>query len=82
MNAPAGPKSWQALCFHGMGWGAAERDVDAALSGCAAFGEYADNCRHGVANQLKRFDPAREQAICESLTQPEARAKCLAFVTQ
>ncbi len=78
----AGPKSWQALCFHGMGWGAAERDVDAALSGCAAFGEYADNCSHGVANQLKRSDPAREQAICESLTQPEARAKCLAFVTQ
>jgi hypothetical protein len=78
----AGPTSWQRLCFHGMGWGAAERDVDAALSGCAAFGEYADNCRHGVANQLKRSDPARGLEICESLTQPEARAKCLAFVTQ
>jgi hypothetical protein len=74
--------SWQALCFHGLGWGAAERDVDTALTGCAAFGEFADNCRHGVANQLKRSDPAREQAICESLTNPEAKAKCLAFVTQ
>lgn len=78
----AGPRSWQSLCFHGMGWGAAERDVEAALAGCAAFGEYADNCSHGVANQLKRSDPARGLAICESLTQPEARAKCLAFVTQ
>ena len=78
----AGPEAWQPLCFHGLGWGAAERDADAALSGCAAFGAYADNCRHGVANQLKRSDPAREQAICESLTQSEARAKCLAFVTQ
>lgn len=73
---------WQGLCFHGVGWGAAERDVDAALAGCAAFGEFADNCRHGVANQLKRTDPQREQAICESLQNPEARAKCLAFVTQ
>ena len=76
------PASWQARCCHGVGWGAAERNVDDALEGCATFGEYADNCRHGVANQLKRSDPAREQAICESLTQPDARAKCLAFVTQ
>lgn len=74
--------SWRGLCFHGIGWGGAERDVDAALASCAAFGEYADNCRHGVANQLKRSDPVREQAICESLTNPEAKAKCLAFVTQ
>lgn len=73
---------WQALCFHGIGWGAAERDPDAALAGCAAFGEFADNCRHGVANELKRSDPEREAAICESLTNPEAKAKCLAFVTQ
>lgn len=73
---------WQGLCFHGLGWGAAERDPDAALAGCAAFGEFADNCRHGVANELKRSDPQRETAICESLTNPEAKAKCLAFVTQ
>lgn len=73
---------WQALCFHGIGWGAAERDPDAALAGCAAFAEFADNCRHGVANELKRSDPERETAICESLTNPEAKAKCLAFVTQ
>lgn len=75
-------ESWRGLCYHGIGWGGAERDVDAALASCAAFGRYADNCRHGVANQLKRSDPAREQAICESLTNPEAKAKCLAFVTQ
>ena len=74
--------SWQGLCFHGVGWGAAERDVDAALSGCAEFSTFADNCRHGVANELKRTDPQREQAICESLQNSEARGKCLAFVTQ
>lgn len=73
---------WQRLCFHGIGWGAAERDPDAALAGCAAFGDFADNCRHGVANELKRSDPQREAAICESLTNSEAKAKCLAFVTQ
>ena len=74
--------AWQALCFHGVGWGAAERDVDAALAGCGAFGGFADNCRHGVANELKRTDPQREQAICETLQNSEAKAKCLAFVTQ
>ncbi len=74
--------SWQGLCFHGVGWGAAERDVDAALLGCGGFSTFADNCRHGVANELKRTDPQREQAICESLQNSEARAKCLAFVTQ
>ncbi len=74
--------SWQPLCFHGVGWGGAERDVDQALASCASFGEYADNCRHGVANQLKRFDPTRQLAICEALQNSEARTKCLAFVTQ
>ncbi len=74
--------SWQAQCFHGVGWGGAERDVDQALASCAAFGDYADNCRHGVANQLKRGDPTRQLAICESLQNTEARTKCLAFVTQ
>lgn len=76
------PPEHRRMCYHGLGWGGAERDVDAALASCAGFGDYADNCRHGVANQLKRSDPVREQAICESLTNPEAKAKCLAFVTQ
>ncbi|MSQ00863.1 MAG: hypothetical protein EXR71_03095 [Myxococcales bacterium] len=75
-------RSWQALCYHGVGWGGAERDVDQALTSCASFGEFADNCRHGVANQLKRSDPTRQLAICEALQNPEARTKCLAFVTQ
>ncbi len=74
--------SWRPLCYHGIGWGGAERDAEAALVSCASFGPYADNCRHGVANQLKRSDPERQLAICQSLTNPEAKAKCLAFVTQ
>ena len=73
---------WRGTCYHGIGWGAAERDPDGALSTCASFGEYADNCRHGVANELKRSDPQRAVAVCESLQKSETRQRCLDFVTR
>ncbi len=67
-------------CFHGAGWGAAERDPDAALAGCDRQGPYLENCRQGVAHQLKRADPARAVALCESIGSETIRSRCLAFV--
>lgn len=75
-------EQWRGNCFHGLGWGAAERDPDAALSACAGFAPYADNCRQGVAHQLKRFDPPRAVALCESIATSSIRERCLAFVTR
>jgi hypothetical protein len=63
-----------------MGWGAAERDPDATLASCATAGPYADNCRQGVAHEIKRSDPTRGIAICESLTTPTVRDNCLKFL--
>ncbi|MDP2315135.1 MAG: hypothetical protein Q8P41_19705 [Pseudomonadota bacterium] len=73
-------ESGRGICFHGIGWGAAERDADATLAACSALPEYADNCRQGVAHQLKRFDPTRGIAICESLATASIRDRCLAFL--
>lgn len=73
---------WRGNCFHGLGWGAAERDPDATLAFCADQGPYADNCRQGVAHQLKRFDPTRAVALCEAIATPAIRDRCLAFVTR
>jgi hypothetical protein len=73
---------WRGTCFHGLGWGGAERDPDATLSACAEFGEYADNCRHGVANELKRADPPRAVALCEAIQKADTRTRCLDFVTR
>ncbi len=78
----AATEAWRGTCFHGVGWGGAERDPDAALAACAADPTYADHCRHGVANQLKRADPARAVALCESISRPDTRARCLEFVTR
>lgn len=71
---------WQGNCFHGVGWGAAERDTEAALAGCAGEAPFQENCRQGVAHQLKRVDPERAVALCESLTSEAIRSRCLAFV--
>jgi hypothetical protein len=71
---------WRGNCAHGAGWGAAERDADAALAACAAAGPYADNCRHGVAAQLKRIDPERALALCGRLADATLASRCTAFV--
>lgn len=73
---------WRGTCFHGVGWGGAERDPDAALAACAREPAFADNCRHGVAAQLKRADPPRAVALCESITRADTRTRCLDFVTR
>lgn len=73
---------WRGNCFHGVGWGAAERDPDATLAFCDRQGDHADNCRQGVAHQLKRFDPTRAVALCESIGTSSIRERCLAFVTR
>ena len=73
-------ESWRGNCVHGLGWGAAERDPDAALAACANLGAYTENCRQGVAHQLKRFDAPRALALCETLRDSRLRARCLAFV--
>lgn len=73
---------WRGTCFHGVGWGGAERDVDASLAACTTAGPYADNCKHGVANEQKRIDPARAVALCESIARTETRTRCLDFVTR
>ena len=75
-----GTESWRGNCYHGIGWGAAERDVDAALVSCDTVPRYADNCRQGVAHQLKRFDPARGIALCEGIATSSIRERCLAFL--
>ncbi len=75
-------ESWRGNCWHGVGWGAAERDPDATLAACAKVETYADNCRQGVAHQLKRFDPARGVALCESIATSAIRERCLAFLTR
>jgi hypothetical protein len=67
-------------CFHGLGWGAAERDPDATLAACAGLPAYADNCRQGVAHELKRADPTRGIAICESIQTTSVRDRCLTFL--
>jgi hypothetical protein len=41
---------------------------------------YEDNCRQGVAHQLKRFDPARGVALCESIATSTIRERCLVFL--
>lgn len=73
---------WRGTCYHGVGWGGAERDVEAALATCATFVGYADNCKHGVANQQKRIDAARAVSLCESISAAATRARCLDFVTR
>ena len=78
----AATMDWRGNCFHGAGWGAAERDADAALAGCLALPLYADNCRQGVAHQLKRADPARAVALCEAIPTETIRSRCLDFVTR
>ncbi|MDP2307264.1 MAG: hypothetical protein Q8P18_14655 [Pseudomonadota bacterium] len=72
--------AWRSNCFHGVGWGAAERDPDATLTACTALPAHADSCRQGVAHQLKRFDPARGIALCESIGTASIRARCLTFL--
>lgn len=74
--------SWRGNCYHGLGWGAAERDPDATLAFCAGLAGYADNCRQGVAHQLKRGDPTRAIALCESIQTESVRTRCLDFVTR
>lgn len=71
---------WHGNCMHGAGWGAAERDPDAALASCATQGEFVDNCRQGVAHELKRADPSRAVSICESIATERIRNRCLDFV--
>ncbi len=71
---------WRGQCFHGLGWGAAERDPDDTLARCAKQATYADNCRQGVAHQLKRFDLTRGLAVCESLQTRTIRERCLQFL--
>lgn len=73
---------WRANCFHGLGWGAAERDPDATLVACDRQGIYRDNCRQGVAHQLKRADPSRAVSVCESIVDAGVRQRCLNFVTR
>lgn len=73
---------WRGNCFHGVGWGAAERDPDAALAGCDRQAPYVDNCRQGVAHELKRADPERAVALCKSIGTASIQARCLDFVTR
>lgn len=73
---------WRGTCMHGAGWGAAERSPDDALVGCTNQGAFADNCRQGVAHELKRGDPERAVALCQSIATESVRARCLAFVTR
>lgn len=73
-------ESWRNNCYHGLGWGGAERDPDATLAACGSMGAYADSCRQGVAHQLKRGDPARAIALCESIGTDWIRERCLNFV--
>jgi len=77
-----GTPVWRGNCYHGLGWGAAERDPDAALAGCATLGGYADNCRQGVAHELKRADPERAVALCKAIATDSIRERCLTFVTR
>ena len=71
---------WRGTCFHGLGWGASERDPDGTLAACPEFGEYADYCRQGVAHQLKRSDPTRALALCQSIPSDAVRTRCVEFV--
>ncbi len=73
---------WVGTCMHGAGWGAAERSADEALAGCTSMGAFADHCRQGVAHELKRGDPERAVALCQSIATPTIQARCLAFVTR
>ncbi|MES2638767.1 MAG: hypothetical protein V4850_04775 [Myxococcota bacterium] len=73
-------EAWRSNCFHGVGWGAAERDPDATLAACSKLPAHADSCRQGVAHQLKRFDPARGIALCESIGTASIRDRCLTFL--
>lgn len=78
----AGTPQWIGNCFHGVGWGASERDPDGALARCDQQDPYRDNCRQGVAHQLKRSDPSRAVSVCESIVDAGVRGRCLAFVTR
>lgn len=73
---------WVGNCFHGLGWGAAERDPDGALAFCQRQGQFRDNCQQGVAHQLKRADPSRAVSLCENISDAAIRARCLTFVTR
>ncbi len=73
---------WIGNCYHGLGWGAAERDPDATLAFCERQGQYRDNCQQGVAHQLKRADPTRAVSLCENISNAAIRARCLTFVTR
>lgn len=76
------PEYARGSCVHGLGWGGAERDVDATLAWCPAAGPWADNCRQGVAHQLKRFDATRAVALCESIATPTIHDACAAFLAR
>lgn len=73
---------WLGNCYHGLGWGAAERDPDATLAFCQRQGQFRDNCQQGVAHQLKRADPQRAVSLCEGIQDGAIRARCLNFVTR
>lgn len=72
--------SWRGNCFHGLGWGAAERDPDAALAGCDTLQPYNENCRQGVAHELKRSAPERAVELCNSIQDSAISTRCLEFV--
>lgn len=73
-------EQWRGTCFHGLGWGGAERSPEETLAACPGFGTYADYCRQGVAHELKRGDPTRALALCESIGTDKVRRRCVEFV--
>ena len=80
-QVPLGPDDlYRENCYHGLGWGAAEKAGAPFVASCRRAGPKEDSCRMGVAYNLRRLDPTKSLEICEALRRADLKAQCLEWV--
>lgn len=80
-EVPLGPDNlYRENCFHGLGWGAAEKAGASFSRTCSRAGPQEDSCKLGVAYNLRRLDPENALAICSSVQRDDLRGQCDSYV--
>lgn len=80
-RVPLGPDNlYRENCFHGLGWGAAEKGGAEFAYRCGLAGPQEDSCKVGVAYQLKRLEPAKALDICATVRRDDLRSQCQSFI--
>lgn len=80
-RVPLGPDDkYRENCYHGLGWGAAEKAGAGFVSSCGRAGPQQDSCLLGVAYNLRRFDVDAGLQVCSGVTDPTLYQQCVTFV--